>query len=85
VGFIAGLSADGGTAKATLPATYAIGRLSRMVLATSEAFKHTLGLIGTFGGIGVVVNVIVVYIAVQIRGERRENREYLASKRPPGA
>jgi hypothetical protein len=30
----------------------------------------------TFGGIGVFVNVIVVLIAVQIRGERRQNKEY---------
>jgi hypothetical protein len=56
-----------------------------MVIAESEAFVHTIGLIATFGGIGVVVNIIVVYIAIQIRGERRQNREYLASKRPPGA
>ena len=54
-----------------------------MLLASSEALSKTIGLIATFGGIGVVVNVIVVYIAVQIRGERRQNREYLASGRPP--
>jgi hypothetical protein len=56
-----------------------------MVLATSEAFTKTFGLVVTFGGIGVIVNVLVVYIAVQIRGEHRQNREYLASRRPPGA
>jgi ABC-type transporter Mla subunit MlaD len=55
-----------------------------MVLAASEAFVKTLGLIVTFGGIGVIVNVILVYIAVQIRGERRQNQEYLESRRPPG-
>ena len=55
-----------------------------MVVAASAAFSKTFGLIVTFGGIGVIVNIIVVYIAVQIRGERRENQEYLASKRPPG-
>ena len=55
------------------------------MLASSAAFSKTFGLIVTFGGIGVVVNVIIVYIAVQIRGERRQNREYLASRRPPGA
>ncbi|HEV3045873.1 MAG TPA: hypothetical protein VGY13_00795 [Solirubrobacteraceae bacterium] len=55
-----------------------------MVLAASEAFAKTFGLIVTFGGIGVVVNVIVVYIAIQIRGERRQNQEYLESRRPPG-
>jgi hypothetical protein len=56
-----------------------------MVIAASEAFAKTFGLIVTFGGIGVVVNVIIVYIAIQIRGERRQNQEYLESRRPPGA
>jgi hypothetical protein len=55
-----------------------------MVLAASEAFAKTFGLIVTFGGIGVLVNIIVVYIAIQVRGERRQNREYLESRRPPG-
>jgi hypothetical protein len=56
-----------------------------MLLAASKAFSTTVGLIATFGGIGVVVNIIVVYIAIQIRGERRQNREYLLSRRPPNA
>jgi hypothetical protein len=56
-----------------------------MVLAASEAFLKTFGLIITFGGIGVIVNVIIVYIAIQVRGERRQNQEYLASRRPPEA
>jgi hypothetical protein len=56
-----------------------------MVLAASAAFSKTFGLIVTFGGIGVIVNVIIVYIAVQIRGERRQNEEYMASRKPPGA
>jgi hypothetical protein len=54
-----------------------------MVLAMSEAAVKTIGLAATFGGIGVVVNIIVVYIAVQIRGERRQNQEYIASRKPP--
>lgn len=56
-----------------------------MLLASSAAFSKTVGLIATFGGIGVIVNIILVYIAVQIRGERRQNQEYLASRRPPGS
>jgi hypothetical protein len=56
-----------------------------MALAASFAFTKTFGLIVTFGGIGVIVNVIIVYIAVQIRGERRQNQVYLASRRPPGS
>ena len=47
-----------------------------MVLGAREAFTKTAGLIITFGGIGVIVNVIIVYIAVQIRGERLQNQRY---------
>ena len=55
-----------------------------MPLAATEAFVKTVGLIATFRGIGVLVNVILIYIAVQVRGERRQNQEYLESRRPPG-
>jgi hypothetical protein len=60
-----------------------------MVLATfselihSEAFKKTFGLIVTFGGIGVIVNVLIVYVLVLIRGERRQNQQYVFTRRPP--
>ena len=54
-----------------------------MLLATSEAFSKTFGLIVTFVGIGVIVNVIIVYIAIQIRGEHRQNQELLTSRKPP--
>jgi hypothetical protein len=48
-----------------------------MVLAEiNRALFTDIGLIATFGGIGVVVNVIIVYIAIQIRGERQQNQEY---------
>jgi heme/copper-type cytochrome/quinol oxidase subunit 2 len=47
-----------------------------MVAAMSQATTMDIGLIVTFVGIGVVVNVIVVYIAILIRGERRQNQEY---------
>jgi hypothetical protein len=52
-----------------------------MLLATSAAVSKDIGLIITFGGIGLVVNVILVYIAVQVRGERRQNQEYLTERR----
>ena len=55
------------------------------MLAASKAFVMTFGLAVTFGGIGVVVNLIVVYIAVQVRGERRQNQEYLESRRRPAS
>jgi len=47
-----------------------------VVLAISEAASKTIGLAVTFGGIGVLVNIILILIAVQIRGERRQNLEY---------
>lgn len=55
-----------------------------MPLAASEAFVKTFGLVVTFGGIGVIANILIVYIAIQIRGERRQNQEYRESRRPPG-
>jgi heme/copper-type cytochrome/quinol oxidase subunit 2 len=54
-----------------------------VLIAASEAFSKTFGLIVTFGGIGVVVNVILIYIAVQVRGEHRQNEELLSSQRLP--
>jgi len=47
-----------------------------MLLGMTKALSMDIGLIATFGGIGVVVNVIVVYIAIQIRGERQQNQAY---------
>ena len=54
------------------------------MIATNEAFVKTVGLLATFGGIGVVVNVILIYLFFQVRGERRQNEEYLAPHEPPG-
>jgi hypothetical protein len=53
-------------------------------LATDPATSKTIGLLITFIGIGILVNIIVVYIAVQVRGERKQNQDYLASRRPSG-
>jgi Na+-transporting methylmalonyl-CoA/oxaloacetate decarboxylase gamma subunit len=39
-----------------------------------SAFDSTFGLLVTFGGIGIVVNVLIVYIVVQTIGERSANR-----------
>ena len=50
------------------------------MLAVSKALSNTFGLIVTFGGIGVVVNVIVVYIVIQVRGEHQQNEEYRADR-----
>jgi len=56
-----------------------------MLLGTDEAFVKSFGLIVTFGGIGIIVTVLVVYILIQVRGEHRQNREYLDSRRNPVA
>jgi len=56
-----------------------------MLLSTSAAVSKDIGLIATFGGIGVVVNLIIVFIAVQVRGERQQNEKYLSSRRSSGS
>jgi hypothetical protein len=56
-----------------------------VLLATSEAFVKTFGLLVTFLGIGLIVNIILIYIAIQIRGEHRQNEELMSSRRPPEA
>ena len=54
----------------------ALGRLPvEMLLLADEALGTTLALLVTFLGVGVVVNVLVVYILAQVMAERRENRE----------
>ena len=54
-----------------------------MLLAASAAVSKDIGLIATFGGIGLFVNIIVVYIAIQVRGEHRQNQEYREQPREP--
>jgi hypothetical protein len=56
-----------------------------VLIASNEAFSKTFGLILTFGGLGVIVNIIIVYIVILVRGERRQNDELLSSRRPPEA
>ena len=46
-----------------------------MLLASSPAISVDIGLLATFLGIGLIVNVIVVFIAVQVRGERQQNQQ----------
>jgi hypothetical protein len=63
-----------GSLKATTQRGQLVDRLTpAMLLAASQAFSKDVGLLATFLGIGVIVNVIVVFIAVQIRGERQQN------------
>lgn len=47
------------------------------LLAASYAFTKTFGLLVVFLGIGLLVNIILVIIALQIRGERQQNKAEL--------
>jgi hypothetical protein len=53
------------------------------VVLALTAFKADFGLLVTFLGLGVVVNGLVVYIVVQVLGERAENRRLLSGDEPP--
>lgn len=50
------------------------------MLAASQAVDKTFGLVVTFGGIGVVVNLLIVYILIQVRGEHLKNERYRAER-----
>jgi ABC-type uncharacterized transport system permease subunit len=51
------------------------------MLAVSKAFSETFGLIATFVIIiGGLVNVLIMYIVVQVRGEHQQNEEYRAER-----
>ena len=39
------------------------------------ALGQTLALLATFGGIGVFVNLLILYIVAQVLAERKENQE----------
>ncbi len=40
-----------------------------------NSFGQTLALLITFIGIGIVVNVLIIYAVAQVLAERRENQE----------
>ena len=40
-----------------------------------SAFGQTLALLITFLGVGVIANVLIVYVIAQVLAERRENQE----------
>jgi hypothetical protein len=41
----------------------------------SQSVGETLALLVTFVGIGVLVNVLIVYIVLQVLAERKQNQE----------
>jgi phage shock protein PspC (stress-responsive transcriptional regulator) len=47
-----------------------------MLISADEALGQTLALLATFVGIGIFVNVLVLYIIAQVMAERRQNQEY---------
>jgi hypothetical protein len=46
-----------------------------MLLGADAALNQTLALLATFVGIGILVNVLVVYIIGEVLAERRENQQ----------
>jgi hypothetical protein len=54
-----------------------VGFPAMTTMLASAATSVDVGLIVTFIGIGVLVNIFVVLIAVQIRGERQQNQAHL--------
>jgi len=51
------------------------------MLAFSKAFAETFGVLATFIGIGIVANILIVYIIIQVRGEHQRNEEQRAEHR----
>ncbi|HWK18850.1 MAG TPA: hypothetical protein VNR66_15480 [Solirubrobacteraceae bacterium] len=46
-----------------------------MLVAATDSLGFSLALIATFIGIGVIVNVLIIYVVFQAWGERKQNRE----------
>ena len=45
------------------------------LLLADTALGQTLALLATFLGVGVVANILIVYVVAQVLGERKQNRE----------
>jgi hypothetical protein len=52
-----------------------------MLLVADAATGQTIALLITFVGIGVLVNVLIVYIVLQVMAERKQNQERLKELR----
>jgi hypothetical protein len=46
-----------------------------MLLLGTSALGQTLALLATFVGIGVIVNVLIVYVVGQVWGEHQRNQQ----------
>ena len=47
-----------------------------MFVLADEATGQTVALLATFIGIGILVNVLIVYIVAQVLAERKQNQEF---------
>jgi len=47
-----------------------------MLILGSQALGQTLALLATFLGIGVVANVLIIYVIAQVLAERKQNQEH---------
>jgi hypothetical protein len=52
-----------------------------MLVAADAATGQTIALLITFVGIGILVNVLIIYIIAQVLGERKQNQERQAGTR----
>ena len=46
-----------------------------LITASSQATGQTIALLITFLGIGVLVNVLILYVIAQVLAEHKENQE----------
>jgi hypothetical protein len=46
-----------------------------MLALADQAFAQTFALLVTFLGIGVIVNVLIVYVVAQVWGEHQRNQQ----------
>ena len=51
------------------------------MLITADSLGQTLALLATFVGIGLLVNILIIYILAQVFGERKQNQERRARLR----
>ena len=47
-----------------------------MLILGSSALGQTLALLATFLGIGVVANILIVYVVAQVFAEHKQNQEH---------
>jgi hypothetical protein len=52
-----------------------VGSSPMLAMAVDQATGQTLALLVTFLGVGLLVNVMIIYIILQVLAERRQNRE----------